>query len=89
MNTNTAINLVICAVVLVTGFSIYYVGRYVQPPKQVFVPRDPVIHYFQVPVSDRITACEDKGGKYGLYWSNFTEKYEEMCQRSDLYIRDF
>ncbi len=40
-------------------------------------------------VSDRITACESKGGKYDLEWSNYSNKYKELCRVEAQYIDNF
>lgn len=31
-------------------------------------------------VSDRLDQCEAVGGKYGIFWSDFTEDYRETCK---------
>ena len=34
----------------------------------------------KVPVSKEITKCELKGGKYGLYWSEYSKNYVQTCR---------
>lgn len=31
-------------------------------------------------VSDRITECENKGGKYRIWWFDYRNIYEEECE---------
>jgi hypothetical protein len=41
------------------------------------------------PVSERLDACEEKGGRYTLYYSDYSEEYSEHCEIQERYIEDF
>ena len=43
----------------------------------------------QIIISDRITACEEKGGKYNYFYNEFTNEYQERCQIINNRIEDF
>jgi len=43
----------------------------------------------RVYVSDRMTSCEEKGGKYHLYYSDWDNEYSEKCTISASNIKDF
>lgn len=40
-------------------------------------------------LSDRITACEEKGGKYSYTWSSYSEEYYESCYILSTLIEEF
>ena len=40
-------------------------------------------------ISDRITACEENGGKYSYSWSDYSEEYYERCYILSKRIEDF
>ena len=43
----------------------------------------------KIPVSERITACEEKGGKYNLYWNKYSNEYYERCEIVEDEIKEF
>ncbi len=51
--------------------------------------RHPVFSPQKVPISDRITACEAKGGKYMYYYSELFGEYRESCEILSQKITDF
>ena len=40
-------------------------------------------------LSDRITACEEKGGRYNLVWINIRHEYAELCKIAEIEITNF
>jgi hypothetical protein len=93
MNEQTEAKVVVLSVItvllLVAGSIAYGLGRYIQPAEQVVKFRECSARTKYVAISDRLTACEEKGGKYSLYWSELYERHIEVCKRTDLYITDF
>ena len=47
------------------------------------------VYYKPTPISERITACEEKGGRYNYMWNEFTNGYFERCQLRSDEIKDF
>ena len=43
----------------------------------------------EVFVGDRLTACEEKGGHYNLYYSSFEKNYVERCDVVEDEIEEF
>lgn len=52
-------------------------GKFIIPTEQI------------IPVSERIKSCEEKGGKYNLFWGSLANKYYERCEIIDDQIKDF
>ncbi len=40
----------------------------------------PVVETKDILVSDRIKACEDKGGEYMLFWDKYEKEYIDFCE---------
>lgn len=40
-------------------------------------------------VSERLTECESKGGKYSIYYNQFTKEYSEDCNVAKTEIEGF
>ena len=45
--------------------------------------------YKPTPISERITACEEKGGKYHYNWNDMSNGYYERCDVIEKEIKDF
>ena len=45
--------------------------------------------YNLTPISERITACEEKGGKYHYNWNEMSSRYYERCDVIEKEIKDF
>lgn len=45
--------------------------------------------YKPIPISERKSACEEKGGKYHYNWNDISNRYYERCDVIEKEIKDF
>lgn len=79
---------------LVLLFLLIMIGAYsaYSTPTQSIVENiqeDCVETIIEVPVSERITACEKLGGRYTTYYSEYLGRYNESCDIMPIEIEEF